>query len=156
MDLPSLQQEIQPSAHQVDVHVGMRMRLRRRAIDLTQHALAEKVGVTFQQIQKYEQGKNRMSAGTLWAAAAALNVPIGYFFDGLGSDAPDVTEAELRAVYAFLMAPEGIEVAQAYTSIRSTRLKRRLLELMRDLSALADEPQASRKTAKKPALADAL
>lgn len=68
--------------HPVDVHVGVRVRNRRWRLAVTQQALAAKVGVKFQQIQKYETGSNRMSASRLWLIAVALDVPVSHFFEG--------------------------------------------------------------------------
>src|SRR5579872_808266 len=67
----------------IDLHLGKRLRRRRRLLGLTQQQLASVVGVRFQQIQKYECGANRISAARLWRIAAALEVPVGYFYDGL-------------------------------------------------------------------------
>jgi transcriptional regulator with XRE-family HTH domain len=72
---------------EIDVHIGKRMRRRRRLLGLTQQAVAGVCGVRFQQIQKYECGANRVSAARLWLLSQALEVPVGYFFDGL-EDAP--------------------------------------------------------------------
>ncbi len=74
-------------ANEIDLHLGKRLRRRRRLLGLTQQQLAGAVGVRFQQIQKYECGANRISAARLWQLSEALEVPIGYFYDGL-SDAP--------------------------------------------------------------------
>ncbi len=70
-------------AKPVDVHVGSRLRARRRELEISQSQLAAKAGVTFQQIQKYERGVNRVSASSLWDFSRALGVPVGYFFEGL-------------------------------------------------------------------------
>ena len=70
-------------AHQVDCHVGKRIRQRRWLVGMTQQQLAEKVGIKFQQIQKYETGANRVSASRLWDIADALDVPVHFFFEGL-------------------------------------------------------------------------
>ena len=67
----------------IDAHVGFRIRQRRRVLDITQKELAERVGIKFQQIQKYEEGANRVSASRLFKLAAALDVPVEYFFKGL-------------------------------------------------------------------------
>jgi transcriptional regulator with XRE-family HTH domain len=72
---------------EIDVHLGRRLRRRRRLLGLTQQQLAGSCGVRFQQIQKYECGANRISASRLWQLSEALQVPVGYFFDGLPSDA---------------------------------------------------------------------
>ncbi|HUC65202.1 MAG TPA: helix-turn-helix transcriptional regulator [Stellaceae bacterium] len=67
----------------VDVHVGSRVRLRRTLLGMSQERLGEAIGLTFQQVQKYERGANRLSASALWRAADAVDVPVSYFFDGL-------------------------------------------------------------------------
>jgi transcriptional regulator with XRE-family HTH domain len=74
---------IEPRATPVDFYVGQRVRLRRTLLGMTQEALAEKLGISFQQIQKYEKGTNRVSASRLYAMGNALEVPVSYFFDGL-------------------------------------------------------------------------
>ncbi len=70
-------------AHPVDIHVGHRIRLRRRLLDMTQQQLGERVGIKFQQLQKYESGANRISASRMWDIAAAMEVPVSFFFEGL-------------------------------------------------------------------------
>lgn len=88
-------------ATRIDVHLGRRLRRRRRLLGLTQQQLGEQVGVRFQQIQKYECGANRLSAARLWELAEALKIPVGYFYDGLdlvepGDTAPRAPEADTR------------------------------------------------------------
>ena len=80
----------------IDLHLGKRMRRRRRLLGLTQQRLADACGVRFQQIQKYECGANRISAARLWRVARALEVPVDYFFEGLGDQAAE-TARVLRA-----------------------------------------------------------
>ena len=70
--------------HPVDLHVGQRVRQRRWLFGMTQQQLAEKVGIKFQQIQKYETGTNRISASRLWDISEAMDVPVTFFFEGLG------------------------------------------------------------------------
>lgn len=77
-------------AHPIDLHVGNRVRQRRRLIGMTQQALAEAVNIRFQQIQKYESGANRISASRLWELANALRVPVPYFYEGLGEPAVSI------------------------------------------------------------------
>ena len=74
---------MQPMGNDIDVHLGKRLRRRRRLLGLTQQQLAGACGVRFQQIQKYECGANRISAARLWQLSEALEVPVGYFYDGL-------------------------------------------------------------------------
>jgi transcriptional regulator with XRE-family HTH domain len=74
----------------IDCHLGRQLFLRRRLLGWTQQQLAASVGVRFQQIQKYESGQNKISAGRLWRLALALGVPVGYFFEGLDNSPPRV------------------------------------------------------------------
>src|SRR2546430_494289 len=77
-------------SNEIDLHLGKRLRRRRRLLGLTQQQLAGAVGVRFQQIQKYECGANRISAARLWQLAKALETPINYFYDGLSDDKTEV------------------------------------------------------------------
>lgn len=79
----------------VDVHVGMRIRQRRRLLGMTQKELAERSGVRFQQIQKYESGQNRVPASRLWEIARSQSVPVEYYFEGLDASEPDGSETAL-------------------------------------------------------------
>jgi transcriptional regulator with XRE-family HTH domain len=82
----------------IDVHVGARLKARRRQRGMSQTDLADALGLTFQQVQKYERGQNRLSASALWRAAAAVEVPIGFFFDGLRGGAGAVNTTNETAV----------------------------------------------------------
>ena len=115
----------------VDVHVGGRVRVRRRLLGMTQERLAELIDVTFQQVQKYERGSNRISASKLFAIASALEVSIGYFFEGLEGEEPAPPNSPERMVQAFLQTPEGLELAQTFPKIGRGPLRRRVLELVR-------------------------
>ncbi|MFV0361424.1 helix-turn-helix domain-containing protein [Tropicimonas sp.] len=117
--------------HPVDVHVGKRVRHRRWLIGMTQQQLADKVGIKFQQIQKYETGMNRISASRLWDIAEALDVSIGFFFEGLSDDA--VTAA---SVGDLLSDKEALELVRSYYAIPENQ-RRRLFELARVLSDAA-------------------
>ena len=115
--------------HPVDIHVGQRMRQRRWMLGLTQHQLAQQVGIRFQQIQKYETGENRMSAGRMWDVAAALRVPVVYFYGGL-----DAT-AEPEAVGSNFMADrEAIELVRAFHAMPKAQ-RQHLFDLARVLGA---------------------
>jgi transcriptional regulator with XRE-family HTH domain len=94
---------------EIDFHLGRRMRRRRRLMGLTQQQLAESCGVRFQQIQKYECGANRVSAARLWRIASALEVPVGYFFEGL-SDAPAAPPADVHPFGAPVERPRLVSV----------------------------------------------
>jgi transcriptional regulator with XRE-family HTH domain len=117
--------------HPVDVHVGQRVRQRRWMIGMTQQQLGNKVGIKFQQIQKYETGTNRISASRLWDIAAALEVPVSFFFEGLNRD-----ELGAYGQGDILTDKEALELIRAYYSIPETQ-RRRLFDLARVLSEAA-------------------
>lgn len=118
--------------HPVDVHVGKRIRHRRWMVGMTQQQLAERVGIKFQQIQKYETGMNRVSASRLWDIADALEVPVSFFFEGLE---PKSQKAESSgAVPADILSDkEALDLVRSYYAIPETQ-RRRLFELARVLS----------------------
>ena len=123
--------------HPVDVHVGKRVRHRRWLVGMTQQQLAEKVGIKFQQIQKYETGMNRVSASRLWDIAAALSVPVSFFFEGLAEDSQAVPSVETTEVpLDILKDKEALELVRSYYAIPETQ-RRRLFELARVLSDVA-------------------
>jgi len=126
----------------VDVHVGGRVRVRRRLIDMTQETLADLINVTFQQVQKYERGSNRISASKLFGIAEALDVPISYFFEGLdpaeGGRTAGVSGLDAN-IQSFLSSSEGLELARLFPRIARGPLRRRILELVR--AAVVDGPE---------------
>lgn len=125
-------------ANAVDEHIGKRVKSRRLQIDLSQEKLADLVGVTFQQIQKYENGVNRVAASRLWEMAKALGVPVGFFFEGLNVAGSGVAEQSQEIVYDMLATPEGQRLLQIFGSIRSPRLRRRVVELVRVMAEEED------------------
>lgn len=129
--------DVSYGAHPVDLHVGGRVRMRRKFLSMSQETLADAIGLTFQQVQKYERGANRISASKLLEIAQFLKAPISYFFDGYGEGNPSGgfsgTESE-QAIHSFLMTTEGIELAEVFPRIRSAKLRRRILDLARTLA----------------------
>ncbi len=122
-------------AHPVDVHVGKRVRHRRWLIGMTQQQLAEKVGIKFQQIQKYETGANRVSASRLWDIADTLEVPVSFFFEGLEEDQKE--KAGNSMLPADLLGDkEALDLVRSYYAIPENQ-RRRLFELARVLSDVA-------------------
>ena len=118
--------------HPVDVHVGQRVRQRRWMVGMTQQQLGNKVGIKFQQIQKYETGTNRISASRLWDIAAALDVPVAFFFEGLEGHI-----AHPAAAHGDILTDkEALDLVRAYYSIPETQ-RRRLFDLARVLSDAA-------------------
>ena len=125
----------------IDVHVGSRVRMRRKLMGVSQEKLAEALGLTFQQVQKYERGVNRVSASKLFESANFLGVEVSYFFDGLAGRDPATGFAESesdRFTHAFLMTPEGVELASLFPRM-TAKQRRRILELVRTLADDGDD-----------------
>ena len=117
--------------HGVDVHVGKRIRHRRWMIGMTQQQLADKVGIKFQQIQKYETGMNRVSASRLWDIAQAVDVPVSFFFEGLHEgQVVDPIAGDILA------DKEALQLVRAYYAMPAAQ-RRQIFELARVLSDAA-------------------
>jgi transcriptional regulator with XRE-family HTH domain len=115
----------------IDLHVGKRLRRRRRLLGLTQQQLAESVGIRFQQIQKYECGANRVSASRLFELAEALDVPVQYFYEGLSRRDESANEDTYLAADV-LSQKETVDLIRAYYRL-GERPRKRLLELAKSL-----------------------
>jgi transcriptional regulator with XRE-family HTH domain len=121
----------------IDRHVGSRLRMRRVLMGMSQEKLGDHLGVTFQQVQKYEKGMNRIGASRLQNASRALEVPVEFFFrDAPQFDAnePSVNSsgaADSNFVADFLSSNEGVELNQAFVRIKDRKLRRRIVELVR-------------------------
>lgn len=124
----------------IDRHVGSRVRMQRMLAGISQEKLGEALGLTFQQVQKYEKGTNRISASRLQQIAKMLGVPVSFFFEGAPSG--DVTAAGFADAAAstyvadFLSTSEGVQLSKAFVRIKSPRVRRRVIDLV---EALADE-----------------
>ena len=118
--------------HPVDVHVGQRLRLRRKLAGLSQTELGEKIGVTFQQLQKYESGANRISASRLFDLSRVLDVPVSYFFDEMTENVSGAgkMEAALTDEPNLMAKRETLELARAYTRIADPKLRQLLRSLV--------------------------
>ena len=126
-----------------DVYVGGRVRMRRKLLGLSQEKLGEKLGITFQQIQKYEKGTNRVGASRLQDMASALEVPISFFFPDT-SPAGEVTgmqEEGAAFMMDFMSTAEGLDLSRCFVRIRSDKVRRKVVELVR---VLADDAGAER------------
>ena len=120
--------------HPIDVHVGRRIRERRKALGVSQERLAEELGLTFQQVQKYERGANRVSSSKLWQIAGALHVSLSSFFEGLpGESAAAVQEAGEAYVHDMPATPESLELMDLLGRMDARR-RRMLLDLARTLA----------------------
>lgn len=122
--------------HPVDVHVGKRIRHRRWIAGTTQQQLAERVGIKFQQIQKYETGANRVSASRLWDIAHALEVDISFFFEGIDEAEEAEAQTGAKALVDLIGDKEAMDLVRSYYAIPENQ-RRRLFELARVLSDVA-------------------
>jgi len=124
----------------VDVHVGSRVRLRRTLLGMSQEKLGDAIGLTFQQVQKYERGANRIGASRLYDLARVLDVPVAYFFEELADCSVSGGSSE-HATEPFqsnpMMKRETLELVRAYLRITDPQIKRRLFELAKALAAFS-------------------
>jgi len=130
----------------VDLHVGARVRMRRKFLGMSQEGLADTIDLTFQQVQKYERGSNRISASKLYEISRALKAPVSYFFEGYGESEGVEGFSESQSeqfVHGFLMTTEGIELAEAFPRIKNAKHRRRILELVRALAEDDDTPDVA-------------
>jgi transcriptional regulator with XRE-family HTH domain len=128
------------AANAIDRKLGQRVRSRRLEIGMSQERLAELLGITFQQVQKYEKGVNRIAASRLFDIASALQQPVSRFFEGLTS-ARSAGAAEERKDFIddALATPEGSQLMSTFASIRSQRVRRKVVDLVRTLAEEAAE-----------------
>ena len=132
------------SPNPIDAHVGRRVRMRRREIGMSQQTLADRLNLTFQQVQKYERGLNRISASKLFEIAEALEAPVGFFFDGAAPSAASTASRSAAAPWGglgevLMTDPGGPPLAQAYLAIKSRRVRRRMVELMQALATAGED-----------------
>ncbi|WLE00520.1 helix-turn-helix transcriptional regulator (plasmid) [Agrobacterium leguminum] len=122
----------------VDVEVGKRIRFRRKQCGLSQAAVANCLGLTFQQVQKYEIGGNRVSASKLAVIATALNVPVSYFFEGI--DKPgDVQGVSFEELSGLLGRPESMDLNRAFMQIEDQNRRRAILLLVKAIADMSDQ-----------------
>jgi len=127
------------AANAIDRKIGQRVRSRRLEIGMSQERLAELLGITFQQVQKYEKGVNRIAASRLFDIASALQQPVAKFYEGLSARAAGAAESRQSYVDDALATPEGAQLMSVFASIRSQRVRRKVLELVRTLAEEAAE-----------------
>ncbi len=124
------------TADNIDAHIGSRVRLRRLTKGVSQEQLGAAVGVTFQQVQKYEKGSNRIGAGRLYRISRVLEVPVSYFYDGLGHTNGAAAEADRNGaeIVDFISTPEGFALNRAFSRIGDGPTRRRLVDLVRTIA----------------------
>lgn len=124
----------------IDIHVGNRVRMRRMLVGMSQEKLGDALGLTFQQVQKYEKGANRVSASRLYQMATTLGVPIQFFFDDMPISAQTqndtgMAEGDSAAVLMdFLNSSEGFQLGRAFSSIQDATVRKRILDLVKSIS----------------------
>ena len=122
----------------IDKHVGSRLRMRRKMLGMSQEKLGEAIGLTFQQVQKYEKGTNRISASRLQHISHILQVPVPFFFEGAphqpgqprGAGGP----ASPAYVSEFLSSTDGLALVKAFTKIKEAKLRRRVVQLVEEIA----------------------
>jgi transcriptional regulator with XRE-family HTH domain len=141
-DEPDPEERSSRRANPVDVPVGTRVRLRRMLLGMSQEKLGEHLGLTFQQIQKYEKGINRIGASRLFDLSKVLAVPVQFFYEELPVSAGDGASgfAEQPESYAveFLTSREGLELNKAFARITDPRVRRSIVELIRSFAGEAE------------------
>jgi transcriptional regulator with XRE-family HTH domain len=129
--------QVPKNPNPIDRHVGSRVRMRRMIVGMSQEKLGEALGLTFQQVQKYEKGTNRIGASRLQQIAKVLGVPIEFFFEG----APNVSSQGVVAsdvapgyVADFLSTSEGVQLTRAFVRITDPKIRRRLISLVKAMA----------------------
>jgi transcriptional regulator with XRE-family HTH domain len=129
--------------HPTDNHAGKKLRMRRKMLGMSQTKLADALGLTFQQVQKYEKGANRMGASRLQQISRILQVPVEFFFDGVShqeeqngpqSDAPSV-----QYVSDYLASADGLQLTRAFTQISDVGVRRSIVRLVERIAAPEDD-----------------
>jgi transcriptional regulator with XRE-family HTH domain len=156
------EENVLPKSHNVDVHVGTRMRQRRTLLGMSQEKVGKAVGLTFQQIQKYERGSNRIGSSRLYEFAKVLDVPVSYFFDEMPSNALSGRPMSGRGSKDFgeagtpfeqekdpLIKRETLELVRAYYKIREGRVRKRIFEMVKAVGATSDAEALSDKGRKR-------
>ena len=124
-------------ANPIDVQVGNRVRIRRMLIGMSQERLGDLLGLTFQQVQKYEKGVNRIGAGRLFEVSRILNVPVDFFYEGLNAaNQPGEGESDAVAppVMEFVSSGEGLQLSLAFMKIKDVKVRKRVLDLVKSLA----------------------
>ncbi|MDD2868876.1 helix-turn-helix transcriptional regulator [Neomegalonema sp.] len=139
------------SPNPIDVHVGSRVRLRRMLVGMSQEKLGEKLNLTFQQVQKYEKGANRIGSSRLYTIASILNVPVQFFFDDMPANI-DISslalaeggvaeDDETPIVMDFVNSSEGLQLNTAFSKISDSETRKRIVELVKTLASATPEDQ---------------
>ena len=122
----------------IDKHVGSRVRMRRMMLEMSQEKLGDALDLTFQQIQKYEKGTNRIGASRLQQISSILQVPVSFFFEGApatGHEVDGLSEAPSPAYISdFLATSDGLALTRAFVRIKDAKLRRRIVDLVEEMA----------------------
>ena len=123
-------------ANPIDIQVGNRVRIRRMLIGMSQERLGDLLGLTFQQVQKYEKGVNRIGAGRLFEMARILNVPVDFFYEGVNAHTGQAgaADGESAPVMEFVSSGEGLQLSLAFMKIKDAKVRKRVLDLVKSLA----------------------
>ena len=121
-------------ANPIDIQVGNRVRIRRMLIGMSQERLGDLLGLTFQQVQKYEKGVNRIGAGRLFEVSRILNVPVDFFYEGVNDAAQGANEIDGAPVMDFVSSGEGLQLSLAFMKIKDAKVRKRVLDLVKSLA----------------------
>jgi transcriptional regulator with XRE-family HTH domain len=128
-------------ANPIDIQVGNRVRIRRMLIGMSQERLGGLLGLTFQQVQKYEKGVNRIGAGRLFEVSRILNVPVDFFYEGVSDAAPGANEVDGAPVMDFVSSGEGLQLSLAFMKIKDVKVRKRVLDLVKSLAEEESQKQ---------------
>lgn len=133
----------------IDVHVGRRVRLRRTLLGMSQEQLGDALNITFQQVQKYERGSNRISASRLWDIGQILDVPVSFFFDDISDDTAAHSPRRMKSGGVKgdyeenpadpMARRETLELVRAYYSIKNPNLRKRITEMVKSVATALPE-----------------
>jgi transcriptional regulator with XRE-family HTH domain len=130
-------------AHPIDKLVGKRVRMRREMLGMSQTTLGDALDVTFQQVQKYEKGTNRISAGRLQNISNILHVPVAFFFEGIshipGQQYTQTDAPSPQFVADYLSTSDGLQLTKAFTQIPNAKLRRSIVKLVEDIAGSDDQ-----------------
>jgi transcriptional regulator with XRE-family HTH domain len=137
--MPGRKKTAEHSPNPIDKHVGSRLRMRRMMLGMSQGKLADAFGLTFQQVQKYEKGTNRISASRLQQAAQVLQVTVPFFFEGApgvpGTFKPDGSAPSPAYVSEFTSSSDGLRLIKAFMRIEHAELRRRIVDLVQEIAS---------------------
>jgi transcriptional regulator with XRE-family HTH domain len=140
--MPTERQMTKKTPNPIDRHVGSRVRMRRMMIAMSQEKLGERLGITFQQVQKYEKGTNRIGASRLHQISSILGVPVAFFYEGApnAEGTPNSTESgNPPYVSDFLATSEGLALTKAFMKVSDPKLRRRIVDLVEAMAGEDDK-----------------